>query len=252
VNPLQRVRRAFQASRRAPGRPAHNMFLWWNAVRGMLWVLFKTFYRLQAEGAQHVPDHGPVIYVANHQSHLDPCVIGVLVGDRPFAGMARSTLFDNPVLGMIMRSIGVISLNQSRGDTAAFRAALGELQAGRCVLIFPEGTRTRDGAIHTFKAGASLLIRRSGAPVVPVAVEGAFDIWPIGTSRPRLTGRLAVRAAAPISADEVLANGADAGLARLQVQIDNMRLELRDRMRRQSGGRYPAKGPADGPTLPPQ
>jgi 1-acyl-sn-glycerol-3-phosphate acyltransferase len=247
VNIVRRVRRALQTSRRAPGWPAINRLIWWNGVRGLIRVFFKFAYRLRIEGEQHVPDTGPIIYVSNHQSHFDPCTVGVLVGDRPFSGMARSTLFRNPILGWIMRSIGVISLDQSKGDAGAFKAALAELQAGRCVLIFPEGTRTRDGAIHEFKPGVALLIRRSGAPVLPVATEGAFDIWPIGTKRPKLTGRMAVRAAPPIAAKELMQDGPEAALLRLRHIIDDLRLDLRARMRRESGGRYPAPGPGDLP-----
>jgi 1-acyl-sn-glycerol-3-phosphate acyltransferase len=159
--------------------------------------------------------------------------------------MARATLFKNPLLAWAIRGIGVIALDQTRGDTAAMKAALGELEAGRCVLIFPEGTRTRDGGVHEFKPGAALLIRRSGATVVPVAIEGAADIWRYGTRRPLLTGRLAVRAGAAIAADELMRDGAGAALSRLRNIIDGMRLQLRDRMRRESDGRYPPPGPGD-------
>ena len=77
------------------------------------------------------------------------------------------------------------------------KAALAELAAGRTVLIFPEGTRTPDGALGEFQRGVMLLIKRSRAQVVPVALEGASDIWPIGTALPRLRGRLGVMAAQP-------------------------------------------------------
>jgi 1-acyl-sn-glycerol-3-phosphate acyltransferase len=141
----------------------------------------------------------------------------------------------------------VISLDQSKGDAGAMRAALGELAAGRCVLIFPEGTRTRDGAMHEFKPGAALIIRRSGAPVVPVAIEGAFDVWRIGTSLPRLSGRIAVRAGPALAAEELMRDGTAKALTRMHGLIESMRLELRSRMRRESGGRYPAPGPGDAP-----
>lgn len=223
------------------------MLFWWNIVRGFLWFSLKMLYRFRIEGAANVPPTGPIIYVSNHQSHLDPVIVGIVVGDRPFSGMARSTLFSNPLLAAIMRGIGVISLDQSKGDSGAMKAALAELEAGRCVLIFPEGTRTRDGAIGEFKAGVALIIRRSGAPVVPVAMEGAFDIWRIGTSMPKLSGRLAVKTAPPIAADELMRDGPGPALTRLRTMIDEMRLDLRARMRRETGGRLPAAGPGDLP-----
>jgi 1-acyl-sn-glycerol-3-phosphate acyltransferase len=244
---VNRLIRALQTSRRTPGWPVVPMLFWWNLVRGGLRFWMTMAYRFRAEGAEQVPPTGPVIYVANHQSHLDPIIVGIVVGDRPFSGMARSTLFENRLLASIMRGIGVISLDQSKGDAGAMRAALGELAAGRCVLIFPEGTRTRDGAMHEFKPGAALIIRRSGAPVVPVAIEGAFDVWRIGTSLPRLSGRIAVRAGPALAAEELMRDGTAKALTRMHGLIESMRLELRSRMRRESGGRYPAPGPGDAP-----
>jgi 1-acyl-sn-glycerol-3-phosphate acyltransferase len=92
-----------------------------------------------------------------------------------------------------------------------------------------------------------LLIKRSNAPVVPVAIEGAFDIWRIGQKLPHLRGRLAVQAAPAISAEDLLKDGPDAGLERLKRIIETMRLELRAHLRRTTRGRFPAPGPGDVP-----
>lgn len=238
-----------QTSRRTPGRPALSVLFWWTFVRGLVLAFFKITYRIKRSGAEHVPPTGPIIYACNHQSHYDPCIIGVLVTDRPFTGMARATLFKSKVLAWLMRSIGAISLEQGKGDAGAMKAALAELEAGRCIMIYPEGTRTRDGALTAFQRGVMLLIKRSppGTRVLPVAIEGAFDIWPIGQKHPRLTGRLAVKAAPAIPAAELLTGGPDAGLERLKKCIETMRLELRSALRSQSGGRYPLPGPGDVP-----
>lgn len=236
-----------QTSRRVPGRPPRQVLFWWTFVRGLVLAFLVIAYRVRRHGREHVPERGPIIYVANHQSHFDPPIVGVLVTDRPFSGMARATLFKSKFLSWAMRGIGVISLDQSKPDAGAMKAAIGELDAGRCVLIFPEGTRTRDGTLSEFQRGAMLLIKRSGAQVVPVAIEGAFDIWPIGKKKPRLTGRIGVKAAPAIAAEDLLKDGPDAGLERLKRAIETMRLELRTEMRSASGGRYPARGLADQP-----
>ena len=236
-----------QTSRRAPGRPAFALVFWWTFVRGLIWLVFKLLYRLRCYGFEHVPRTGPVIYVANHQSHYDPPIAGILVHDRPFAAMARASLFKFKLFAWMIRSIGAIDLEQGRGDAGAMKAALAELEAGRCVLIFPEGTRTRDGALGEFQRGVMLLIRRSCAPVMPIAIEGAFDVWPTTAARPKLSGRLGVMGAPPIPTDELLKDGADAAMERLKRQIESMRLQLRDEMRRTSRGRYPAPGPGDEP-----
>src|SRR5262245_42862103 len=162
------------------------MLFWWTFIRGLVLLFLSAAYRIRRRGAEHVPPTGPIIYVANHQSHLDPPIVGVLVTDRPFSGLARATLFHSRILAWIMRGIGAIDIEQGKGDAGAMKAVLSELQAGRSVLIFPEGTRTSDGAIGEFQRGVMLLIKRSAAQVVPVAIEGAFDIWPIGTARPTL------------------------------------------------------------------
>ena len=121
------------------------------------------------------------------------------------------------------------------------------LEAGHPVLVFPEGTRTRDGVIGPFLPGMLVLVKRTGATVVPVALEGARDVWPPSRSRPRLTGRIVSTTGTPISAGELLAGGREAALDLLRRRIETMRLELRQRLRSQTGGRYPPRGPGDQP-----
>jgi 1-acyl-sn-glycerol-3-phosphate acyltransferase len=236
-----------QTNRRAPGRRWWRVLFWWSGVRALVYLFFKFVYRIQLSGSEHVPLQGPLIYVANHQSHFDPCLVGLPTGDRPLSGMARASLFENKFLAWAMHGIGAIELEQGKGDAGAMKAALAELAAGRCVLIFPEGTRTRDGAIGQFHRGVMLLIKRSNATVVPVALEGAYDIWPIGTPFPTCTGRIAVQVASPISAADLLSNGTEEGLERLKRTIERIRLDLRAQLRRQSGGRHPAPGKGDRP-----
>jgi len=239
--------RRLQFSRRVPGWPAFRIILWWEIVRGIVLLYLKFAYRIQCSGHEHIPRKGPIIYVSNHQSHLDPPIVGVLITDRPFSGMARSTLFTSKAFAWIIRGIGAIPIEKGRGDSGAMKAGLDELAKGRCLLIFPEGTRTRDGAMAEFQRGAMLLIKRSAAPVVPVAIEGAFDVWPIGRKFPKFTGRIRVQAGPAISAEELMRDGADAGLERLKRIIEGMRLDLRHQMRRASGGKYPLPGLGDAP-----
>ena len=236
-----------QTSRRAPGRRWWRVLFWWTGVRFLVYMFFKSAYRIQLHGAENVPSTGPIIYLSNHQSNFDPCLVGLPTGDRPLSGMARASLFKNRLLAWVMHGIGAIELERGKGDAGAMKAALAELAAGRCVHIFPEGTRTRDGAIGEFKRGVMLLIKRSGAQVVPVAIEGAFDMWPVTASSPKLKGRIAVQVGSALCAQEVLKDGPDAGLEHLKRTIEAMRLELRAQLRRSTGGRYPAPGPGDVP-----
>lgn len=236
-----------QARRRAPGRGWLSVCVVWDGGWCLCLLFFRLLYRFRRHGMQNVPRTGPIIIVSNHQSHYDPPIVGLVTGDRPFAAMARSTLANSKIIAFLMKLLGAIPLKQGEGDSAAFKVAFAELQAGRTVMLFPEGSRTRDGSIKPFKRGVSLLIKRSGAMVLPVALEGAFDVWTIGAKRPKWHGWIESMAGEPISAEELLRDGPDAALEILRRRIEEMRLELRTRIRARTRGKYPAPGPGDVP-----
>ena len=237
----------FQTRRRIPGRSAISVIIWWIIVSSLLHLFLLLCYGLRRFGKEHVTPHGPAIYVSNHQSNLDPPIIGVLVNDRPFSSLARKSLFRNPVFAWVIRQLGAIPIEQGKGDAGAIRTAIGELDAGRRVLIFPEGSRTKDGALDTFQRGVTLLLKRAEVPVIPIAIEGAYDAWPMSRSRPRLTGHIAVMAGKAIEHEELMKDGAVAALERLRREIETMRMELRAFLRNKTHGRYPAPGPGDKP-----
>jgi 1-acyl-sn-glycerol-3-phosphate acyltransferase len=235
-----------QARRRAPGRSALLIYTTWDFGFCILSALVRLLYRFRRHGMEHVPREGPLIFVSNHQSHLDPPMVGMAGVDRPHRGFARSTLFNFKPFAWLIAVFGAIPLKQGEGDAAAFKIAIAELEAGRSILIFPEGSRTRDGSTRPFKRGVALLIKRSGATVQPVAIEGAYDVWRIGTKRPRLHGWIEVKAGRPITAEELMRDGPDAALETLRRTVETLRLELRASIRRRTSGRHPAPGPADG------
>ncbi len=240
--------RMLQAQRRVPGCNRLWLFLIWDVVRTTIWLWLKLQYRIKLIGEENVPREGPLVYVVNHQSHFDPLIVGVLVHDRPFISIARSTLYRSRIFSLFTSAVGTIPLDrESGGDKAAFKVALEQLKLGRCIFMFPEGTRTPDGSMWPFKNGVLLLLKRSRARAVPVALEGAYDIWPRGGSGPKGTGRIAVKAAPAIEYDELMCDGPEQALERLRRTIETMRLELREDLRRSSGGRYPAPGPGDEP-----
>jgi len=236
-----------QARRRAPGRNALLLYCTWDLGFCFLMLTLKPLYRYRRSGMERIPREGPLIFISNHQSHFDPPMVGMVGVDRPHRGFARSTLFKFRPLAWLMSVFGAIPLRQGESDAAAFKIALKELEAGRSVLIFPEGSRTRDGMTQPFKRGLALLIKRSRATVQPVGIEGAHDAWTIGTSRPKLRGYIELMAGEPMSAETFLRDGPEQGLETLRRQIETMRLELRAKIRARSGGRFPAPGPADKP-----
>ncbi len=230
---------------RIPSRSSLQIVVWWIGVRTLSRVLLWLVYRLRCLDRHLIPATGPALYVANHQSHLDPILMGCHVG--AFAPLARTTLFEIPFWGWALAELGGIPLERQKSDVGAMRAAIDVLKAGGRIFIFPEGTRTRDGVIGPFLPGMLVLVKRTGATVVPVALEGARDVWPPSRSRPRLTGRIVSTTGAPISAEELLAGGREAALDLLRRRIETMRLELRQRLRSRTGGRYPPAGPGDQP-----
>lgn len=230
------------AARRVPGRGAIAV-AWFDLWESLFELLVRVVHRLRVDGKHHIPRTGPAIFVSNHQSFLDPVANGVAVQDRQFTAIARRSLFRFPPVGWLLRSWGAIAIDEKRGEAESLRAALGELAAGRCVLIYPEGTRSEDGRLQPFRRGFMLLQRKSGADVVPMAIAGSIDVWPKGKSLPGLTGRVQVKVGAPILASELAAMGADAGLERIRLEVSRLLDEANDELRRRTGGRWPRSRP---------
>jgi 1-acyl-sn-glycerol-3-phosphate acyltransferase len=208
--------------------------------------LFRLVYRYEGHHAERVPAEGGLLLVANHQSYLDPPAIGAALWHRQLDYLARSGLLRIPGFAWFIRMLGAVPIDESGGGAAGVRGVIERLESGEAVLVFPEGARTRDGAMGGFKKGLVLIIQRSGCPVVPVAIEGAFDAWPRTRRLPSVFGkRVAVMYGEPIGHEELLKDGAGSALERLADSIDGMRLELRERLRERTKGRYPAKGAGD-------
>jgi 1-acyl-sn-glycerol-3-phosphate acyltransferase len=186
------------------------------------------FFRLRTLRFSAVPGSGPCIIVCNHQSYLDPVLIGLAMRGRAIHPIARLGLFKNPFFAWLIRALNAIPIRENTGDRAAIRAGLGRLAEGSVVLVFPEGSRTPDGSVQAFKRGALLMIGQSRCPVLPAAIEGAFEAWPRTRRFPRLWGqRVAVAFGRPIDHDELLADGPNAALQRLHDEVEGLRGELR-------------------------
>jgi len=217
----------FDYARRAPGK--HTLrALWWDCAEMFCEIVLRMLYVVRVQGCERVPKSGAVIFLSNHQSYLDPVVNGIATKDRQAGYLARSSLFKFDIFGKIIASVGAIPLKE-QSDMAAIRAAIHELQAGRCITIYPEGGRSEDGEVAAFQRGIALIIRRARVPVVPMAVEGPFRVWPHTQKLPRPFGRLLVAVGDSIPAATLLAD-ADDGMARLHKAV----CELQRQLRRQS------------------
>ena len=196
-------------------------------------ILLRIFYRYKCSGKENIPLTGPILFIANHQSNFDPAIVGVLVHDRPFKGIARDTLFDSKLLGAFMRGFGVISIKRGESDMVAIRKAIAEFSAGRCVMMFPEGTRSIDGELGEFQRGFWLLMKKSKAMVVPIGIDGAFGAYPIGL-KPKLRGYIESSAGEPIEAETLLEMGEEEGTKYIRSRLELLMMECRENIRNRS------------------
>ncbi len=153
-------------------------------------VLFLLAYSFRSRGGHRLPGRGGVLIVANHQSFLDPMLVGASMR-RPLAYLARKSLFRNRFLAWLMDTLGAIPLDRDASPTQGIKAALRLLKAGKAVVMFPEGGRSRDGKLRPLKPGLIALLRRTEVPVIPVGIAGAFDAWPARQRLPRFGPLLA-------------------------------------------------------------
>jgi 1-acyl-sn-glycerol-3-phosphate acyltransferase len=142
-------------------------------------VAFGVLFPVRMRGANAVPAAGPCLLVANHESFLDPPLIGLTCYRRKLRFLAKQELFKFAPFRWWITALGALPVDQNGNATAGIRAALKALGEGHALLMFPEGTRTTNGAMSPLKPGICLLLRKSGAPVVVVGVAGCFEAWPL-------------------------------------------------------------------------
>lgn len=182
----------------------------------MLSVAGLLLFGVKRRGVNNVPRNGPVVLLANHQSHLDPAVIGCYCR-RPLGYLARDTLFQG-FLGWLIRSYDAIPIDRDGSGLGGIRATLKRIKQGDAVLMFPEGMRSLDGRLQPLKPGFISLVRRGGATIVPVAIAGAHRALPRGRSFPRRVP-IAIDFGEPITAATVATMDDEALLGMLATRL---------------------------------
>ncbi|NOY39307.1 MAG: 1-acyl-sn-glycerol-3-phosphate acyltransferase [Nitrospirae bacterium] len=132
----------------------------------------------EVRGAENIPAEGGVIIAANHLSHLDPPLIGVSIKRRAVF-MAKSSLFHVPVIGWFVRRLS-IPVDRDTARPSTIKEAVRQLKEGRVLVMFPEGTRNRDGDVGGGKRGVAMVAALSHAKVVPALIEGTERALPAG------------------------------------------------------------------------
>ena len=183
---------------------------WYRFVVYVVKPLLLVFTKRDWRGLEHLPAEGGIIVAANHVSEIDPLVIGHLLVDngRPPRFLAKAELFRKPPLKWIFEGAQQIPVYRRAADaSAALQPAVDALHRGECVLIYPEGSATRDPDLWPMKArtGVARLALLSGAPVIPVAQWGVQDILPPYATRLRLLPRkqITVSAGPPVDLDDL-------------------------------------------------
>ncbi|MDD5440276.1 MAG: lysophospholipid acyltransferase family protein [Candidatus Omnitrophica bacterium] len=147
-------------------------------LKALSGILLKWYLGFHIDGRERVPSRGALIVCANHSSYLDPLVLAQTVR-RPLYFMARDRLFRAPVIGWIVKHANSFPVRR-HGDMSALKKALRLLREGRPLVLFPEGTRSKNRQLKRAKPGVGFLISKAAVPVLPVYIGGTFDAMPRG------------------------------------------------------------------------
>jgi len=183
------------------------------------WVLMAAFVRLRVQGQENILSDRAVIYCSNHLSYLDPPALVIATG-RPVRFLAKDSLFRIPFLGWAMRREGDIPIERDNPRAAArsLARAAEAIRAGTSFIVFPEGARSRDGALQTFLSGAFRLAIQAQVAVVPVAIRGSRDALRPGTLLFR-GGTVRIAIGEPVAVEGLSIKDQDALSARVEQAV---------------------------------
>ena len=140
-------------------------------VRGALYIWFKIVYHVQILGCENIPKEGPLIFCGNHRSYIDPPLI-VVTGKRDMKFLAKEELYKNKFLAFLGWAFEAIPVKRDEKDVSAIKKSLKDLKEGKCIALFPEGTRNGIEKGEKVKDGVAFFAIRSGAKVVPCGIKG--------------------------------------------------------------------------------
>lgn len=176
-------------------------------------IITRGLSRIAIEGAiDEIPHVGPVIIASNHASNLDVMVIGSWLTPRlgrRIHWLGKKEVFEWPIVGWAATRGGVHPVDRGTADVEAFRLASRILDEGNILFVFPEGTRSPDGALQVGLDGVAALAMRTGAPIVPLGISGSSRVWAKGQKIPRPGGHVTVRVGSPFLPADLLPQGTD-------------------------------------------
>jgi 1-acyl-sn-glycerol-3-phosphate acyltransferase len=207
------------------------------AFGARLLVRVPTLGRVRVEGLDRPLPDGPLLVISNHISNLDPPLVGgwlaPVLRRRP-RFLAKSALFVGPV-GWFLRAQGVIPVRAGGSDVDAYRAARAVLDQGGVVVIFPEGTRSRDGVLGEPLPGVAMLASRGSVPILPVGVSNTDRLLGRGRRLPRFGTPITLRVGEPFTLPAAVGRERRAALATATEELMRRIATLLDERHR---GRY--------------
>jgi 1-acyl-sn-glycerol-3-phosphate acyltransferase len=177
-------------------------------------VIAALYFRRREAGIENIPAEGPFILASNHASFMDPPLVGASC-TRPISYLARESLFTNPLFGRVLRAVGCVPVDRDGASGRGLKTIFERLLNGDGIILFPEGTRTRDGRLQPGRPGIGLVVLRSTVPVIPVRIFGTFEAYGRTRRFPR-PRQVALRFGAPLHFTEARAEAATASRPRLK------------------------------------
>ncbi len=154
----------------------------------ILYLLFRIFLRLDVQGLEQLPKNPPFLICPNHASYLDPFVVMSVLPYRVFRKVffvGASEYFQNWYMKALARLANIVPVDPDVHLLRAMKVGAYGLRSGRVLCIFPEGARSFEGDVKEFKKGAAILSHEIGAPIVPVGLQGTYEVWPRDSMRIR-------------------------------------------------------------------
>jgi len=148
----------------------------YRVVRDICDVFLRLAFRVERIGIENIPLDGSCLVCANHISNYDPVLIGA-TRKREFYFLAKEELVKIPVIGHIIKRLNVIPIKRGAGDLGAMRKSIEALKDNKALVMFPEGTRSKDGKLKEGKDGVSLIIKKAQCVVVPCAIIGKYKLF---------------------------------------------------------------------------
>ena len=165
----------------------------------VLWPYLRLAFRVRTEGLEHVPAQGAAILASNHVSFCDSLFLPLVVRRR-LTYVAKAEYFDDWKTAWFFRACGHIPIRRGPGAQwrRALESAVAALEEGHLLVIYPEGTRSKDGRLHRGHTGIAMVALRTGAPVIPVGLIGTREAQPIGRRFPRPFHTITIRIGSPL------------------------------------------------------